>query len=228
VTTSNVPASQAANESSFFLALMPNRGRTRFLRGAVRFFLGVGVLGCLSVGVSVFLEFYARYSWPVAQGEVVAADVKASEGGTGRQHFRNYYVEYQVRFAVPANECLTGTTSSDQQEHLPCWGIVRTRNTRSSSTAADWLMRQRFNSAVGILHDPNGPGLKIADESPWLVYPWTEIFTMFIWMGLFLTFLNITQRRLQYLETLPDDYDESPPPSSQPPGPNDLIDLKLS
>jgi hypothetical protein len=228
VTTSNVPASRATNESSFFLALMPNRGRTRFLLGAIRFFLGVGVLGCLSVGVTVFLEFYARYSWPIAQGEVVAADVKASEGGTGRQHSRNYYVEYQVRFAVPANECLTGTTSSDQQEHLPCWGIVRTRNTRSSSTAADWLMRQRFNSAVGILHDPNGPGLKIADESPWLVYPWTEIFTMFIWMGLFLTFLNITQRRLQYLETLPDDYDKSPLPSSQPPGPNDLIDLKLS
>jgi len=228
VTTSNVPASQAVNESAFFLALMPNRGRARFLRGAIRFFLGVGVLGCLSVGVSVFLEFYARHSWTVARGEVVTADVKASEGGTGRQHYTNYHVEYQVRFAVTANECLTGTTSSDQQEHLLCWGIARTRNTRSSSTAADWLMRQRFNSAVGILHDPNGPSVKIADESSWLVYPWTEIFTMFGWMAFFLTFLNITQRRLQYLETLPDDYDESPPPSSQPPAPNDLIDLKLS
>jgi hypothetical protein len=228
VTTSNVPASQAVNESAFFLVLMPNRGRTRFLRGAIRFFLAVGVLGCLSVGFSVFLEFHARHSWPVARGEVVAADVKASEGGTGRQHFKSYYVEYQVRFAVPANECLTGTTSSDQQEHLPCWGIVRTRNTRSSSTAADWLMRQRFNSAVGILHDPNGPSVKIADESSWLVYPWAEIFTMFGWMAFFLTFLNIIQRRLKYLETLPDDYDESPPPSSQPTEPNDLIDLELS
>jgi hypothetical protein len=57
------------------------------------------------------------------------------------------------------------------------------------------------------------------------VYPWTEIFVTFAWMAFFLTFLNITQRRLQYLETLPDDYDESPP---QPPRPNDLIDLKLS
>jgi len=36
------------------------------------------------------------------------------------------------------------------------------------------------------------------------------------------------QRRLQFLETLPEDYDASPSPSSQPPGPNDLIDLKLS
>jgi hypothetical protein len=227
VTTSNVPRPRRST-SPFFVALMPNRGRTRFWRGAMRFFLWLGVLGCVSVGVSVFREFYARHSWPVAQGEVVAADIKASEGGTGRQHFRNYHVEYQVRFAVPTNECLTGATSSDELEYLPCWGIVRTRNTGSSSTAADWLIRHRFNSAVGILHDPNGPGVKIADESPWLVYPWTEISTMFAWMALFLTFLNITQRRLQYLETLPDDYDESPPPSSQPPDPNDLIDLKLS
>jgi hypothetical protein len=37
-----------------------------------------------------------------------------------------------------------------------------------------------------------------------------------------------TQRRLQFLKTLPEDYDASPPPSSQPPGPNDLIDLKFS
>jgi len=51
---------------------------------------------------------------------------------------------------------------------------------------------------------------------------------MSAWMAFFLTVLKITQRRLQFLETLPEDYDASPPPSSQPPGPNDLIDLKLS
>ena len=47
-------------------------------------------------------------------------------------------------------------------------------------------------------------------------------------LDFFLTFLNITQRRLQFLENLPDDYDASPPPPSEPPGPNDLIDLKLA
>lgn len=228
MSTPSVPSSQPVNEAGFLIALMPNRGRTRFLRGVGRFFLWVGVLGCLSVGVSVFSEFHARHSWPVAQGELLAADVKSSEGGAGRQHYTNYYVEYQVRFGVPAHECLTGTTSSDEREPLPCWGIVRTRNTGSSSTANDWLMQHRFNSAVGILHDPNGPSIKIVGESPWLVYPWREIFVMFAWMAFFLIFLNITKRRLQYLETLPDGYDKSPPPSSQPPGPNDLIDLKLS
>jgi hypothetical protein len=47
------------------------------------------------------------------------------------------------------------------------------------------------------------------------------------WMAFFLAFLNITQRRLQFLETLPDDYDASPP-ASKPPRPDDLIDMKLS
>jgi hypothetical protein len=207
---------------------MPNRGRTRFLRGVARLFLVAGILGCVSVGVSVLSEFHARHSWPVAQGAVVAADVKTNKGRSGERRYTNYHVEYEVRFGVPAAQCLTGTTSSDEREPLPCWGIVRTRSTDSSATANDWLMRHRLNSAVGILHDPNGPNVKIVGESSWLVYPVKGIFIMFGWMAFFLTFLNITQRRLQFLETLPDDYDASPPPSSQPPGPNDLIDLKLS
>jgi hypothetical protein len=48
------------------------------------------------------------------------------------------------------------------------------------------------------------------------------------WMIFFLTFLIITQRRLQFLKTLPEDYDASLPPSSRPPGASNLIDLKLS
>jgi len=91
-----------------------------------------------------------------------------------------------------------------------------------------WGKRHRFNPAVGVLHDPNGPGVKIVGEPFSLVYPWKEIFGMSCWMIFFGIFLTITQRRLQFLRTLPEDYGASPPPSSQPPGPNDLIDLKLS
>jgi hypothetical protein len=203
---------------------MPNRGRTRFLRRAIRVFVWIGVFGCIFVAVNIFSEFHARHRWPIARGEVTAAHVKAFYGGSARQHYPNYYVEYEVRFAVPPNECLTGTISNDVVEHLPCWGTVRTRNTGSALTANGWLMRYHFDTAVGILPDPSGPDIKIAGESFWLVYPWREISIMLIWMAFFLTFLNITQRRLQYLETLPDDYDESPP---QPPRTNDLIDLNL-
>jgi hypothetical protein len=222
---SDLVLSQALSSRGFYSALMPNRGKTRFLRGVIRFFLVVGVILCLSVGIKIFAEFHARHSWLITQGEILAAHLNKFYAGSGRQHYPNYYVEYEVRFAVPVNECLTGTISSNALEHFPCWGTVRTRNTSSELTANDWLMRYPLNSSVRILHDPHGSGVKIAGESPWLAYPWTEISVTFAWMAFFLTFFNITQRRLQYLETLPDDYDESLP---QPPRPNDLIDLKLS
>jgi hypothetical protein len=48
------------------------------------------------------------------------------------------------------------------------------------------------------------------------------------WMAFFPARLAITQWWLQYLETLPEDYDDCAPSSSQPSGPSNLIDLKLS
>ena len=228
MSTRSLPSSQAINENTFLNVLMPNRGRTQFLRGAVLLFLAFGALGCLSVTVRVLSEFYARHRWPVAQGVVTAAEVKSYTGPSSRDHVTHYFVEYEVRFAVPADQCLTGTIYGDEREPLHCWGIARTRSTDSSATAYQWLMRHPLNSAVGILHDPAGPNIKIAGEPFWLVYPVKEILVMSGWMAFFLAFLNITQRRLQFLETLPDDYDASPPPASQPPGPNDLINLKLS
>jgi hypothetical protein len=208
---------------------MPNRRRTRFLRGVVLFFLVIGALGSLSVAATALSEFHARHSWPVAQGVVVAENVKSSKGlpGNTTRHTK-YWVEYDVRFRVAAGQCLTGTIYADDREHLPCWGIARTRSTDSWATANAWLSRHPLNSAVGILHDPNGPNIKIVGEPSWVVYPWQGILIMSGWMAFFLAFLNVTQRRLRFLETLPEDYDASPPLSSTPPGPNDLIDLKLS
>jgi len=220
-------SSQPINDSNFFIVLMPNRGRTRFLRGVILFFLIVGALACLFVAVSALSEFHARHSWPVAQGYVTAVKVKTYTGPSSRDHVDHYLVEYGVRFAVPAEQCLTGTTFVIDREPPLCEGIARTRSIDSSATANDWMMRHAVNSAVGILHDPHGPDVKIVGESPWLVYPIKGILTMCGWMAFFLTFLNIAQRRLQFLETLPEDYDASPPSSSQPPGPNDLIDLQL-
>jgi hypothetical protein len=43
-------------------------------------------------------------------------------GGSARQHYPNYYVEYEVRFAVPENECLTGMVTGDAVEHFPLPG----------------------------------------------------------------------------------------------------------
>ena len=167
----NLPSSEPVNDGNFFAVLMPNRGRALFLRGVILFFLFVGALGCISVAVRVWSELHARHNWPFAQGHVTAVNEKFCTGPSSRDHVAHYFVEYEVRFAVPAEQCLTGTTFVNDREPPSCVGIVRTRSTDSSATANDWLMRHAVNSAVGVLHDPNGPGVKIVDESADLVYP---------------------------------------------------------
>ena len=154
--------------------------------------------------------------------------VKSYTGPSLRDHVPHYFVEYEVRFAVPAEQCLTGTTFVVDGKPPLCEGIARTRTTDSEALANSWCERHRFNPPVGVLHDPNGPGVKIVGEPASLVYPWKEISGMSGWMIFFGTFFIITQRRLQYLETLPENYDASPPSQSQPPRGDDLIDLKLS
>src|SRR5437868_697962 len=107
-------------------------------------------------------------------------------------------------------------------------GLVRTRSTSSPYAVYDWLSHgYQRNSHVQILHDPNGPDVKIAGESAWLVYSWDKIFLILGWLVFFLTLHTIVQRRLEYLETLREDYDAFPSRSSPQPGPDDLTDLNL-
>src|SRR6185437_3185664 len=128
-----------------------------------------------SVTVDHCPEFHARHSWPVAQGHVTHVRVKSYTGPSLRDHVSHYFVEYEVRFAVPAEQCLTGTTLVIDREPPLCEGITRTRTTDSEALANTWGERHRFNPAVGVLHDPNGPGVKIVGEPVTLVYPWREI-----------------------------------------------------
>jgi hypothetical protein len=220
-------SSSAANDGNLTTALLPNRGRTRFVRGAIVLFLAGGTLGCIAVATRVFSEFHARHSWPVAEGHVTNVRVKSYTGPSSRDHVSHYFVQYVVRFAVPAEQCLTGMTFVVDGKPPLCEGIARTRTTDSESLANSWLERHRFNAAVGILHDPNGPGVKIVGEPAYLVYPWKEILGMSGWMVFFGALLIITQRRLRYLKTLPDDYDASRS-QSRPPGDDEPIDLKIS
>jgi hypothetical protein len=219
---------QPVDNSGPLAILMPNCGRARFLRGAIFIFVAGGALGCITVCFRVWAEFHARHSWPVASGEVISAEVRTNKNLPGNLNRRTtFWVEYGVRFAIPAEQCLTSTIWTDPGELGACEGIARTRSTDSSAIANEWLMRHPRNSTVEVLHNPRGPEVKIAGESAWLVYPWKSIFGMAVWMAFFLTFLNIIQRRLQYLETLHEEYDASPPPSSPPPGRDDLVDLKI-
>ncbi len=220
-----------ADDDGFLAQLLPNRGRARFFRVFIRIFLAVGVLGGLSLIWDVYADLHARHTWPVADGEVISASQKDSKGipgATSTEKHTRYWVEYEVRFAVPTDQCKTGTVYADEQDSMPCWGVVRTRSTSSPYAVNDWLIHgYPRNSHVQILHDPNGPDVKIAGESVWLVYRWDKIFLMSGWLAFFGTFYTIVRRRLEYLETLPEDYDAFPSRPLAQPRPDDLIDLKL-
>ena len=80
---------------------------------------------------------------------------------------------------------------------------------------SDWFPALYFDDPIGV------------GEPADLVYPWKEIYWMSGWMIFFGTLLVITQRRLQYLKTLPVEYDSSPESRSQPRA-DDLTDINLS
>src|SRR5467141_3393311 len=210
----NISAPPPMDDAGFVGRLLPNRGTARFFRTIIRIFFAVGVLAGLTLVWDVYADLHARYTWPIADGEIVSASQKDSKGvpgATSTEKHTRYWVEYEVRFAVPADQCKTGTVSADEQESMPCSGIVRTRSTSSPYTVYDWLIHgYPRNSHVRILHDPNGPDVKIAGESAWIVYRWDKIFLMSGWLAFFLTFHTIVQRRLEYLETLHEDYDATP------------------
>jgi len=151
--TPNPVSFQLENDSQFFSILMPNRGRAKFLRGVIVLFLFVGAIGSLVLVARVVSEVHARHSWPVAQGFVTDVHVKSYTGPSIRDHVDHYFVEYEVRFAVPAEQCLTGTTFVMDREPPLCVGIARTRTTNSQALANSWFERHRFNAAVGVLHD---------------------------------------------------------------------------
>jgi hypothetical protein len=123
MSTPNISAPEPADDNGFLAQLLPNRGRARFLRVFIRIFLAVGVLGGLSLICDVYADLHARHTWPVADGEVVSASQKDSKRYSGgNQHGKAHKVlgEYEVRFAVPADQCKTGTIYDDEQDSMPC------------------------------------------------------------------------------------------------------------
>jgi hypothetical protein len=105
------------------------------VRAAILLFLAGGALGWIAIAASVFSEFHARHTWPVAQGHVTAVNVKSYMGPSSRDHVSHYFVEYEVRFAVSAEQCLTGATFVIDRDPPLCEGFVRTRTTDSQALA---------------------------------------------------------------------------------------------
>lgn len=171
----------------------------RFLRAAVLLLLAGGALGCVFTGQTVLKEFHARHHWPIAQGEVVSCEQKNGRGASSRSR-RRYWMECEVRFAVPIDQCLTGTIASDKQAPYPCFGTIRSRSTTSWNDTNGWNQSEFLSTPKRIFHNPDGPDVKLADEPPWLAYPWPSILALSGWMLFFGTLLAIIQWRLIAIE----------------------------
>lgn len=196
--TPETPSLPAASDSGFLSGLIPNRDRGRFLRAAVLLFLAFSSVGCFLLLNEFWAEFQARHNWPIARGEVVSCEEKTGEGMPRRKAV--YWMECEVKFDVPADQCLTGVTAAAIQEPYPCFGIARSPVTTHFGVTNGWTNPEFLSTPKRILHDPHGPGVKFADESAWLAYDLPNILMMSFWMIVLLVFLAIIQWRINVIE----------------------------
>lgn len=185
--------------------VLPNAATARMVRVVFRIFIAAGILGALNYGWVILSDLRARRTWPAVDGEVISQAQQDShaEHGRIRKHTR-YWVEYEVRFAVPADRCRTGTVSGTIDDPMPCLATIRTRSTQSPAVVYRWLNRgYRPNAPVTVLYQPDGPGVKIAGEPVWLRYPWDSIGLLSIWLPLFLVLHAIVQHRMRDLHEPP-------------------------
>jgi hypothetical protein len=198
MSTIETPLSRPASDFGFLSGLIPNRDRGRFLRAVVLLFLAFSSIGYFLLLTELFAEFQARHNWPIARGEVVSCEGKTGERVSRRRTV--YWMECEVRFDVPADECLTGTTAADTQERYPCYGMVRSPSTTSWEVTNGWTNPQFLSTPKRILHDPHGPEVKLADESAWLAYRLPNVLMMSAWMIVCLLFLAMIHWRVQVIE----------------------------
>src|ERR1041384_2376611 len=156
--------------------VLPNAATARMVRVVFRIFIAAGILGALNYGWVILSDLRARRTWPAVDGEVISQAQQDShaEHGRIRKHTR-YWVEYEVRFAVPADRCRTGTVSGTIDAPMPCLATIRTPTRTPSTQSPAFVSRcltrgSRPNAPVTVLSHPDGPGVKTAGEPVWLRY----------------------------------------------------------
>ena len=168
----------------------------RVLRGVTAIFLAFGALAAAPIVWVVVADLHARHVWPHASGELIAISEQSSAGVARASRRTRYWVQFDVRYLVPAGRCRTGGAKDSGPGLIACTGTVRTRSTQSASTAGRW-MRDTFQlRAVDVLYDPEGSEIKIAGEPVWLRYQWDAIGALVIWFVVFGGIFAVSQRRL--------------------------------
>ena len=233
-TPGTIPTPQP-DDASFAGRLIPNRAYARIWRGLAIFFLIMGAWASVNPLHSLFSELNARLLWSRIDGQISTIQLKSAAenhspgGNSSISAFRTvYWVEFEVAFNPPSG-CRTGIVSPpDSAMTFHCFAEVRTIPRKSPQNAYDWVRHYGPGSAVRLMYDPRGPGVKLADQSLLDALPWNSILGAFVMVVCGLLALCAAQRRLRELAYLPKDQDLPAPQSSEGSRPDDLIDMKLS
>ena len=206
---------------------MPNRTRAKFMRFAGWFCLTIAALGAISGLEAICSSAWAHSHWPLVKGDILSYEQKSgAPPGSTSQH-DVYWIEFRVEFDPGKLGCATGS-SWGVPSQFPCIGVIKTLGTSSWTRATRWIERHPPNSAASFVYNPASGRLRFADETAADVYPPENILILLVPGGFGLIVLLAVQSRLRFLNTLPDDYDATPPPSSNESRPDELTDLRLS
>lgn len=233
MSTSTIAPPTGTGESAWVTALLPNSGRARLVKVLAGIFLVVGIVGLVERVTNFSADMYARGTWPSAEGAIVSAkqtdDDENPAFKVSLSDRKRYWVEYEVRFAVPEDQCRTGIIYTGPSETMPCRGTVRTRSTQSTYRAYDWLIHgYHVNEPVRVLYNPNGPEIKIAGESIWLRYNTDRLIISALWVLVFSGLYAFARARLEYFRSHPE-AETVPTQAGGPPDDSDkLTDLNLS
>ena len=233
MSTSTISPPPGRGESDWVTACFPNSGRARLVKVVAGIFLVVGIIGAVDRVASICADLHARHTWPSVNGEIVSAnqtdDNENPSFKVSLSDRKRYWVEYEVRFALPEAQCKTGIIYTGPSETMPCRGMVRTRSTQSTSRVYDWLIHgYHVGEPVQVLYNPNGPEIKIAGESIWLRYNTDRLILSALWVLVFSGLYALAQRRLSYFRSHPEAETVPAPPSSPTDNRDQLTDLDLS
>jgi hypothetical protein len=221
----------AADQPVWSSTLFGNAGYCRLWKLVAAVFLIAGIVGLLDHAWTISSDLEARRTWPSAQGEILSAeqrdDSKLSSKSGSLSNRTRYWVEYEVRFALPEEQCRSGIVYENPTGSVTCSGFVRTRSTQSTRQAFDWLLHgYSLNQPVTVLYDPNGPEIKIADQSIWLRYNFERLIGNVLWVIVFFSLYVFARGRLEYFKTHPQA--ETVPTGQDPTDKYKLTSLDLS
>ena len=143
-------------------ARFANAGNARLWNSIAGLFFLAGCLGLTERIWMLSADVYAGKTWPSAKGEILSVSrqddrdfFRRARSISGRTR---YWIEYQVAFSVPAEQCRSGIVYEGPAENMPCHGVVNT-------VARNRLAGSLIGSCMGIMRTNRLPAAFAIDSS---------------------------------------------------------------